>query len=121
MKRQNLITIAVVIIAVLIGGFLLFNGKFSKTEIIQNTTSPNSVELLNLQFNPSVINVKVGDTVTWTNKDSVIHTVTSYSGNELSSKILKTGETYSHTFTKAGTFNYYCSIHVAMKAKVIVE
>ena len=83
--------------------------------------SQNSVTISNFAFTPSELKVKVGDTVTWTNKDSAPHTVTSDSGSELASQSLSKGQTYSHTFSQAGTYSYHCSIHTGMKAKVIVE
>ncbi len=80
-----------------------------------------SVSIKGFAFNPSELTVKKGTTVTWTNMDSAPHTVTSDSGNELSSQVLNTGNSYSHTFDTVGTFEYHCSIHTSMKAKVIVE
>ena len=80
-----------------------------------------NVEIQNFAFNPSQITIKKGETVIWTNKDSTPHTVLSDSGNEINSGSLSNGQTYSHTFNQAGTFEYYCSIHPYMKAKIIVE
>ena len=87
------------------------------------TTQPQTynVSIQNVAFSPSTLTIHVGDTVVWTNKDSVIHTVTSDTGTELNSANLSNGETYSHTFNQAGTFNYHCTVHPMMKAKVIVE
>jgi nitrite reductase (NO-forming) len=80
-------------------------------------------------FSPNPINAKVGDTVTWTNNDSQPHTVTSGSNGTPDKKfdsspnlnpLLTPGKTFSHTFTEAGTFDYYCQIHPAMVGKVTV-
>jgi plastocyanin len=67
------------------------------------------------------LTINVGDTVIWTNLDSVAQDVVSDSGNELSSITLGQGGTYSHTFTKAGTYPYHCSINQYMKGKIIVQ
>jgi plastocyanin len=68
---------------------------------------------------PAAITVKVGTTVTWTNKDSDPHTVTTSNG-PLHSPTMQGGATFSYTFTAAGTFNYLCTIHPFMTATVTV-
>jgi len=83
-------------------------------------------------FSPNPVNVKVGQTVTWTNQDSVLpgHTVISGTGGTdpakgkvfdsgLTTLILK-GKSFSHTFTTAGTIPYFCQIHPNMVGKIIV-
>ncbi len=80
-----------------------------------------NIEISNFAFNPSEIRIKRGETVIWINKDSAPHTVTSDSGTEINSPQLSNGQVYSHSFSNTGTFNYYCSVHPSMKAKVIVE
>ncbi len=87
----------------------------------QPTSKTYNVGIQNLAFSPQSLAINAGDTVIWTNKDSVSHTITSDSGTELNSGIISNGETYSHTFNTAGTFNYHCSIHTSMKAKIIVQ
>jgi len=85
-------------------------------------TSPsgNNVYIQNYAFNPSTLTIKVGDTVTWTNKDSVDHTVTSDTGVFASSS-LANGQTFSYQFTTAGTYAYSCSIHPTMHGTIIVQ
>ena len=89
------------------------------------TTSSNpqtyNIDIAGFAFAPSTLNVRVGDVIIWTNSDSVTHTITSDSGNELKSSSLSNGETYTHTFNTAGTYNYHCSIHSTMKGNVIVS
>ena len=85
------------------------------------TSSTVNIDISGFAFNPSLITIKAGDTIVWTNMDSAPHTVTSTSGKELESKTLDKGDTYSHTFTQAGTYDYFCAIHHGMRAKVIVE
>jgi plastocyanin len=90
------------------------------------------VTIANLAYSPGTVTVKVGATVTWTNNDSVVHNVQSTNGPGLSaattstfaSKILNPGQSFSFTFTKAGTYHYECTIHKtlpAMHAVVVVK
>jgi plastocyanin len=86
----------------------------------------NAVTISGMAFSPVSITVAVGTTVTWTNNDSVAHTVTSDTGVFDSGSITATGGysgggTYSYTFTVAGTYNYHCTIHPMMTAKIIVQ
>ena len=57
----------------------------------------------------------------WTNRDSVRHTVTSDSGNELDSELLSQSGSYSHTFAQTGTYDYHCKPHPYMTGTIIVE
>src|SRR5512137_2734229 len=78
------------------------------------------VNISGFAFDPGTITIKVGDTVTWTNKDSVGHTVVADDGSWTSTK-LGNGATYSHTFDTAGTFTYICSVHPTMTGTVVVQ
>lgn len=81
----------------------------------------HEIKISNFAFSPVTITIKKGDTVKWTNLDSVRHTITSDSGSELNSELLSKTESYSHTFSDVGTYDYYCVPHSYMKAKVVVE
>ena len=106
--------------------------SFSQTDIVSSVSSPTvsilkgaSQERSVLQpFSPSVVNVHVGDTVTWTNYDSVQHTVTSAAFD--SGAIHPTGNgskggTFDHTFSTKGIFSYYCKVHPYMGGTVYVD
>lgn len=99
--------------------------QIAATSEASTTTSPVSlyakVEITGFAFNPQEIRIGKGGMVTWTNMDSVTHTVTSDSGDELSSDGLSRGSAYSHTFKTAGTYTYHCSFHTGMKGTIIVE
>lgn len=95
--------------------------KEKVTEAVKPTPSPATitVKIAGLLFDPATVNIAAGTTVTWTNNDSVSHTVTAKealfdSGN------LSRGATFSSTFSQNGTFEYYCKIHPSMKGKVVV-
>ncbi|MGV9294320.1 cupredoxin domain-containing protein [Amycolatopsis sp. NPDC003676] len=84
--------------------------------------SAKSVEMSGYKFSPASLTISAGDTVTWTNHDSAPHNVVVTDGPEkFTSPTMQTGGTFSHTFTKAGTYSYYCSIHPDMKATVTVQ
>src|SRR5271154_5026962 len=78
------------------------------------------VKIDNFKFGPEALTVPVGTTVTWTNRDDIPHTVVSTDGVS-KSKVLDTDEKFSFTFAKAGTFDYFCSIHPKMVGKVVVQ
>jgi plastocyanin len=80
-------------------------------------------------YNPNLIEIKVGDTVTWINSDSSPHTVTSSSSSSSSSSsndsnfdsgVLRTGEAFSFTFDKEGQYSYFCTLHPSMVGTVVV-
>lgn len=80
----------------------------------------NEVYIQGMAFSPATLTVNVNTTVKWTNKDDVSHTVTSDSPLFDSGSLANSG-TFSFMFTSAGTFNYHCSLHPSMTAKVIVN
>ena len=79
-----------------------------------------AVTIDNFSFTPQVITVKAGTTVTWTNRDDIPHTVVS-TDQVFKSKALDTDQAFSFTLDKPGTYQYFCSIHPHMTAKVVVE
>src|SRR5258708_5238057 len=78
------------------------------------------VEIDNFSFGPATLTVAPGTTVTWVNHDDIPHTVVS-TDSVFKSKVLDTDEKFSFTFTKAGTYPYFCSIHPKMTATVVVK
>lgn len=84
------------------------------------TSGGLSVTLDHEAFAPTSLTVKVGDKVTWTNKDVEAHTVTADQG-AFDSGVVAVGQSFSFTFTKAGTYSYHCDIHPTMRATIIVK
>jgi plastocyanin len=78
-----------------------------------------SVTIDNFTFEPAQLTVKVGTTVTWTNRDDIPHTVVS--AGKFRSKALDTDDKYSFTFTGAGDYKYFCSLHPHMVGMITVE
>lgn len=89
------------------------------TAIPRPSTSA-SVNIQNFAFSPSTFTIKKGTKVTWTNHDSVAHTVTSDSGATLSSGSIAPGQSFSFTFNTVGTFPYHCAFHPSMTGSVTV-
>ena len=85
-----------------------------------NSPSEVAVKIDNFSFSPATITVPIGTTVRWTNRDDIPHTVVS-DDKAFKSKALDTDENFTYTFTKPGTYGYFCSIHPKMTAKVVVQ
>ena len=145
MKDKNII-IAVTVVALLVivglGFALVGNSKPNSNDSMTNmptttksttttnasdttatNTTPavaNSITIENYKFSPASMTVKVGTKVTWTNQDTVSHTVTVDSGDGPNSQLFGKGQSYSFTFTKAGTYSYHCAPHPYMKGTITV-
>ncbi len=92
---------------------------FSTTIISQNTPTKHTVLIKKMKFIPEVLNVKKGDTVVWINNDFYPHDVSKYDDNAWHSSPLDKGESWSKVVTE--TEEYYCSLHVVMRGKIIVD
>jgi plastocyanin len=149
-SNSMLLVIVVLVVLILLGGGLYVltknrnanptasntsSSSSSSTEPMQmpnhnsnNSSSSNStpqatdkVTVQNFAFSPASITVKAGTTVTWTNSDSVAHTVTETDGKSgPASSDVNPGSSYSFTFKDAGTYQYHCSIHPSMTGTVVV-
>jgi plastocyanin len=84
--------------------------------------SPSTVfiNIQNFAFSPNVITIPIGTTVVWVNNDIRDHTVTSTDGL-FDSGILTPGTSFELTFSSPGTYNYFCSFHPFMVARVVVQ
>ena len=108
----------------------------SNTASVPSAPAGPVINLSSLMFNPSTSTVKVGETVTWRNDEPITHTVTSgrFMGIDkttglrssqkadgmFNAKLDGKGKTFSFTFTKPGTYTYYCDIHQGMNATITV-
>ena len=143
MKKRMLISI--VILLLLVAGYFIFpesaekvkntynkltgftiRGGINDTPLINTSeiyTSPvtNNITIKRYEFIPETLTIKQGDSVTWTNKDSARHTVTSDTESELDSDLLSKDNTYVHVFNEKGEFSYHCKPHPYMTGKIIVE
>jgi plastocyanin len=120
MTKKN-VRIAGVLMPVMIAILLLSAGSSRVTATDQPSAANGAaVKIDNFAFGPQAITVPVGTTVTWTNSDDTPHTAASTAG-VFKSKVMDTDEKFSYTFTNAGTYPYYCTIHPKMTGQVVVK
>ena len=137
--KKIIIAVIILIVVAIATKYLVFNNSTetypatSNNEQQTTETAPISnvapiqnentviVDIKNFLFNPSTITIKSGTKVTWTNNDSMPHTITSDSDNILNSPTLSPGQSFDFTFTNTGDINYHCSIHPTMKVIIVVQ
>lgn len=117
MKTKTWILSLAILLATLAGG--LSSSTFAATPPA-NSSPEVAVKIDNFSFSPATITVPAGTTVRWTNRDDLPHTVVS-DDKAFKSKALDTDEDFTYTFTKPGTYSYFCSIHPKMTAQVVVQ
>lgn len=134
MRKSTLGIIIILIIAIAAVALALthksnntpsYNSSSSNNTPSSNSTTATTghINITNMMFTPSQITVAKGGTVTWTNNDSLTHTVVDDLSNVggPSSGDIAPGGTYSFTFTKTGSFQYHCSIHPSMRGTIVVK
>jgi plastocyanin len=139
MRRSSLIVLIIVIIVLAGVAAAMVHKSRSNTspsptsnsqpKSSNNSASSNSqpatgtIDIKNMAFTPSQITVAKGGTVTWTNNDSVTHTVVDDLSNVggPNSGDIAPGASYSFTFTKTGSYQYHCSIHPSMRGTIVVK
>jgi plastocyanin len=89
-------------------------------DVPQAAPGSATVSMLDNQFQPSLVTVAPGGAVTWTNADTLPHTVTAVDGS-FDSDIMMPGDSYSHQFGTAGTVAYRCTLHPGMTGTVVVS
>lgn len=97
----------------------------TRSGMAADATSPKAntyeIAIQNFAFAPKTLTVPAGTRVVWTNRDEEPHVVTSAGAQFASSKALDSGDTYMVTFSKPGTYAYYCSIHPMMVGMITVQ
>ncbi len=78
-----------------------------------------AVSIVDFAFDAPTVEIPMGTTVTWTNTGKIIHTTTS-KDKLWDSAIMNPGDTFSYTFTEAGTFDYWCTLHPNMLGTIVV-
>jgi plastocyanin len=115
-KSMSLASLALPVVMAM----MLLAATSSVTANAEPSAGTAAVKIDNFVFGPQTLTVPVGTTVVWTNSDDIPHTSVSTEG-VFKSKVLDTDEKFSYTFTKAGTYPYYCTIHPKMTGKVVVQ
>jgi plastocyanin len=104
------------IVSALLSGVLMAAGALGPRPV---EAGGMTVSIQNYMFAPATLSVPVGTTVTWTNNDTVVHTSTS-DVSVWDSGPITPGQSYSYTFSRAGTFTYHCMIHPYMHGTIVV-
>ena len=108
--------------SVAIAGLMLTAGSAQAGTSTATSAPTAQVAIDNFDFSPMTLTVTTDTTVTWTNHDDVPHTVVSADDpRAFKSPPLDTDDAYSFTFTKAGTYKYFCSVHPKMVGIVMVK
>ena len=109
--------VVALVLGPVIGAMLAFG-----TVAAQDATKKdaNEITIDNFTFTPKELTIAVGTTVKWVNHDDIPHTVVEKK-TTFRSKALDTDDSYSFTFTSAGTFDYFCGLHPHMVGQVIVK
>src|ERR1700746_3998725 len=117
MRKRLLIAGLTIAVALTIAALLVVYPSRARGEA---NASGKEVRMDNFTFGPATLTVPVNSTVSWVNKDDIPHVIASNDGL-FKSKALDTDQKYSYTFTKAGKYPYYCSVHPKMVGKIVVQ
>lgn len=108
---------AILIVSALAAAFVIGSPLIRAS---RNGANGTEIKIDNFSFTPSTITVHAGAQVRWTNRDDVPHTVVS-TDKLFKSRALDTDEAFDYTFSKPGTYKYFCSLHPNMTATVVVQ
>lgn len=117
MKRKLLFALAAAVPAAVITALILCSTPARSADA---QAQGFQVRVDNFTFNPPTLTVPVNSAVSWLNKDDIPHVIASSEG-VFKSKALDTDDKYSFTFTKPGTYSYFCAIHPKMVGKIVVR
>ena len=118
--KRTIWSLGVAAVAILIGMAAGRPAVFSTISAQEKKAAETAIKIDNFTFTPATITVPVGSTIRWTNHDDIPHNVVS-EDKSFKSKAMDTDENFSYTFTKPGTYGYFCSIHPKMTGKVVVQ
>lgn len=125
--RKNLVVVRLFLYGFLLLTFLLVSCKGNGYGTTEPEASPgkNEIWLQNIAFNPVNKTISQGTTITWINKDSFAHTVTSGPRNGpnglFDKRNIGKNASFNYTFENEGTYPYYCDIHPGMSGTITVQ
>jgi plastocyanin len=117
--RKSVCAVVLLGVAAVVSLKILVEQKSFAALAQEKPASAAEVKIDNFSFGPETLTVAVGTTVTWINRDDILHTVVS-TDKIFKSKVLDTDDKFSYTFKEPGEFPYFCSIHPKMTGKVTV-
>ena len=88
-------------------------------EKMDTGSHPDTIVINGMQFRPAELHIKKGDTVVWVNRDIVVHDATEFPDKKWTSGPLANGSSWKMKVDES--FDYFCSIHITMKGKLVVE
>jgi plastocyanin len=116
MTMRHLVARSLVVALALAAPLVLTFGLAAETP----AENAANVKIDNFSFEPAVLTIAPGTTVTWLNADDVPHVVRT-EDKTFKSPALDTDDTFSYTFETKGTYPYFCSLHPKMVGKVVVQ
>ncbi|MBA4180572.1 MAG: hypothetical protein C0506_08300 [Anaerolinea sp.] len=102
------------------GGMMGGGGRNASGDAARQGTAAETIAIEDFAYSPGNLQIPVGGTVTWTNRDSAPHSATD-TGRAWDTGVLGRGKSATLTFPTAGTFDYFCTIHPNMKARLVVQ
>ena len=120
-RRSGQFGLRLLAVALLIGAPLSSRAQSGTSP--EPTAAPSPAAIVhaeNFAYDPAELDIHVGDTVEFINDDPVGHTITA-DDTSFDSGNLDQHQTWTHTFTAAGTYTYFCTYHPFMKAKIVVS
>jgi len=109
------------IVAIFLLGAVVSSVFAAGVEFARAAEPATTISIDNFSFTPATLTVKAGTTVTWTNRDDIPHGIASSNNAFKRSAALDTDNSFSFTFTTAGTYQYFCYIHPHMVGSIVVE
>lgn len=114
------------LLGVIAGCLLSVTCLLAATQVQAGARSPNApdqyqVTIDNFSFAPATLTVPAGTKITWVNRDDAPHKIVSAGKAFSASPVLDTGDRYSFSFAKTGTYDYFCSLHPKMVGKIVVQ
>ena len=100
-------------------------GEAVNPGVQEDSTNPNgrnTVVMKNIEFSPKELKVKVGQTVTWVNQETIEHDVAAQEADPpLKSQLFGKDDKFTYKPTRPGTIRYVCTVHPGMEATLVVE
>jgi plastocyanin len=118
--KKTLLNLGIAMIAILIIAAAGRGRPLGSAVAQEKSSAETAIKIDNFTFTPATVTVPAGSTIRWTNHDDIPHNVVS-EDKSFKSKAMDTDEQFSYTFTKPGTYNYFCSIHPKMTGKIVVQ
>ena len=120
-RRRTAFTLPAVALGLLCGA-LFAHGGHAANAAAMTPTGRSVVTIHGYSFDPGVMKVAAGATVTWINRDEDVHTIRTQDGPQaFQSRALDSGGRFSFTFRRAGTYRYICSVHPYMRGVIVVQ